>query len=84
MSITQPSAAAREMAAARLAGLATPPGALGRLGELGVWLAACQDQVPPRPVTNARLVIFAGDRGVAHHLGDRERGKGHPSHDLGR
>ena len=67
MSITQPSAAAREMAAARLAGLATPPGALGRLGELGVWLAACQGQVPPRPVTNARLVIFAGDHGVAHH-----------------
>ena len=55
------------MAAARLAGLATPPGALGRLGELGVWLAACQGQVPPRPVTNARLVIFAGDHGVAHH-----------------
>jgi len=45
--------------------LATPPGALGRLGELGVWLATCQGQVPPVPLDNVRLVIFAGDHGVA-------------------
>lgn len=63
----QPSDAAREAAAERLAGLATPPGALGRLGELGVWLAACQGQVPPRPLADPRVVIFAGDHGVAHH-----------------
>ncbi|MFP5336460.1 MAG: nicotinate-nucleotide--dimethylbenzimidazole phosphoribosyltransferase, partial [Actinomycetes bacterium] len=47
--------------------LATPPGALGRLGELAVWVAACQGQVPPRPVDDVRLVIFAGDHGVAAH-----------------
>jgi nicotinate-nucleotide--dimethylbenzimidazole phosphoribosyltransferase len=65
--VSAPSAVARAHAAKRLAALATPPGALGRLGELGVWLAACQGQVPPRPVDNIRLVIFAGDHGVAAH-----------------
>lgn len=65
--IAAPSATAREEAAARLAALATPPGALGRLGELGVWVAATQGQVPPAPVDNVRMVIFAGDHGVAAH-----------------
>ena len=51
----------------RLAGLATPPGALGRIGELGAWLAAVQGEVPPRPLTDVRLVVFAGDHGVAAH-----------------
>ena len=51
----------------RLAGLATPPGALGRIGELGAWLAACQGSVPPHPLTDVRLVVFAGDHGVAAH-----------------
>jgi nicotinate-nucleotide--dimethylbenzimidazole phosphoribosyltransferase len=32
-----------------------------------VWLAACQGTVPPRPVDNVRLAIFAGDHGVAAH-----------------
>lgn len=51
----------------RLAGLATPPGALGRLGDLGVWLASAEGVVPPSPLDNIRLVIFAGDHGVAAH-----------------
>ena len=62
-----PSALVRDQAEERLSALATPPGALGRLGELGVWLAACQGTVPPRQVQNPRLVIFAGDHGVAAH-----------------
>ncbi|HET6152042.1 MAG TPA: nicotinate-nucleotide--dimethylbenzimidazole phosphoribosyltransferase [Marmoricola sp.] len=66
-SISAPSDVARDHAASRLAALATPPGALGRLGELGVWVAACQGQVPPLPVEHVRLVIFAGDHGVAAH-----------------
>ncbi|MCA1981911.1 nicotinate-nucleotide--dimethylbenzimidazole phosphoribosyltransferase [Nocardioides nematodiphilus] len=66
-SIAAPSAAVRAEAAERLAGLATPPGALGRLGELGVWVAATQGQVPPAPVEDVRMVIFAGDHGVAAH-----------------
>ncbi|WP_243057923.1 nicotinate-nucleotide--dimethylbenzimidazole phosphoribosyltransferase [Nocardioides sp. SR21] len=65
--VSAPSDVARGHAAKRLAALATPPGALGRLGELGVWVAACQGQVPPEPVDAVRLVIFAGDHGVAQH-----------------
>lgn len=65
--IAAPSPEAAGAAAERLAGLATPAGALGRLGELGVWLAATQGEVPPRELTNVRLVIFAGDHGVAQH-----------------
>ncbi|WP_309504436.1 MULTISPECIES: nicotinate-nucleotide--dimethylbenzimidazole phosphoribosyltransferase [Nocardioides] len=65
--IAPPSPTVAAAAAERLAGLATPPGALGRLGELAVWIAAAQGQVPPRPLDNVRLVIFAGDHGVARH-----------------
>jgi len=62
-----PDADARRAASERLAGLATPAGALGRLGDLAVWVAACQGAVPPRPVDDVRLAIFAGDHGVARH-----------------
>jgi nicotinate-nucleotide--dimethylbenzimidazole phosphoribosyltransferase len=62
-----PDPAAAAAAAERLAGLATPAGALGRLGDLAVWLAATQGSVPPVPLTDVRLVIFAGDHGVARH-----------------
>lgn len=65
--VSAPSDIARSHATKRLAALATPPGALGRLGDLAVWVAACQAQVPPVPVDNVRLVIFAGDHGVAAH-----------------
>lgn len=65
--ITPPSANIRAAAAERLAGLATPPGALGRLGELGVWVAATQGKTIPDPIENVRAVIFAGDHGVAAH-----------------
>lgn len=65
--IAPPSPAVREQAQARLAALATPAGALGRLGELGAWLAATQGQVPPGPLDDVRLVVFAGDHGVARH-----------------
>ncbi|MEJ7635099.1 nicotinate-nucleotide--dimethylbenzimidazole phosphoribosyltransferase [Aeromicrobium sp.] len=67
MSVPPPSAEARSAAAERLAGLATPPGALGRLGELSVWVAATQGAVPPAPISNVRAVIFAGDHGVSDH-----------------
>lgn len=51
----------------RLAGLAAPAGALGRLGDAAVWLAATQGRVPPDPPEQVRLVVFAGDHGVAGH-----------------
>ncbi|MGE2836037.1 nicotinate-nucleotide--dimethylbenzimidazole phosphoribosyltransferase [Mycobacterium sp. SMC-4] len=65
--VPPPSAAVRAAAAERLAGLATPPGALGTLGELAVWIASTQGAVPPIALDNVRLVIFAGDHGVAGH-----------------
>ena len=65
--LAAPSDYARRQAAERLAALATPPGALGRLGDVAVWAAACQGQVPPLPIDEVRLVIFAGDHGVAAH-----------------
>jgi nicotinate-nucleotide--dimethylbenzimidazole phosphoribosyltransferase len=67
VTITPPSATARTAAEERLAGLATPAGALGRLGDLGVWLASVQGQCPPAPPERVRAVIFAGDHGVAAH-----------------
>lgn len=67
MTISAPDAQTRSDAEARLLGLATPPGALGRLGEVACWFAATQGQVPPPALTDVRLVIFAGDHGVAAH-----------------
>lgn len=67
MSIVPPAPSVRTQAVERLQGLATPPGALGRLGEIGVWLSAATGQVPPPALENLRLVIFAGDHGVAQH-----------------
>ncbi|WP_341242623.1 nicotinate-nucleotide--dimethylbenzimidazole phosphoribosyltransferase [uncultured Nocardioides sp.] len=64
---TPPSTTAARAAAERLAGLAVPAGALGRLGELAVWVSSVQGEVPPRPLEGVRLVIFAGDHGVAGH-----------------
>ncbi|MBW9204422.1 nicotinate-nucleotide--dimethylbenzimidazole phosphoribosyltransferase [Mumia sp. zg.B17] len=65
--VAPPSADVRRRAEERLAGLATPAGALGRLGECAVWLASVQGQCPPRPPSNVRVVVFAGDHGVTRH-----------------
>ncbi|MEU2793934.1 nicotinate-nucleotide--dimethylbenzimidazole phosphoribosyltransferase [Streptomyces sp. NPDC007100] len=63
--IERPDGGVRRDAEERRARLAVPPGALGRLDELGEWLAAAQQQVPVRPIERARAVLFAGDHGVA-------------------
>lgn len=44
--------------------LATPPGALGRLEELGAQLAAVAGSCPPPALDDPGLVIAAGDHGV--------------------
>ncbi|MFT3873004.1 MAG: nicotinate-nucleotide--dimethylbenzimidazole phosphoribosyltransferase [Nocardioides sp.] len=67
MSLTPPDPQIRAAAATRLGALATPPGALGLLGEVAIWLASAQGVNPPEPIVNPRLVIFAGDHGVAAH-----------------
>lgn len=65
--VAPPSPEVVQQAQERLEGLATPAGALGRLGDLAVWISATQGQVPPAPLDDVRLVIFAGDHGVAAH-----------------
>lgn len=44
--------------------LTKPAGSLGRLEELGCWVAACQGICPPRPIDSPHIVVFAGDHGV--------------------
>lgn len=63
--ITAPDDDARRSAVARLATLAVPAGGLGRLGELGCWLAAVQGTCPPRPPERPRVVVVAADHGIA-------------------
>lgn len=65
--VAPPSASVLAEATARLDALAVPLGALGRLGELGAWLAAAQGRVPPQPVDRVHAVVFVGDHGVAEH-----------------
>ena len=45
--------------------LLPPAPSLGRLGELGEWLAAVQGRCPTVPLEVAKVVLFAGDHGVA-------------------
>lgn len=63
--VTAPDTDARRTAVARYTELAVPDGALGRLAELGCWLAAVQGTCPPRPPGRARIVAVAADHGVA-------------------
>ncbi|MFC0437301.1 nicotinate-nucleotide--dimethylbenzimidazole phosphoribosyltransferase [Kutzneria buriramensis] len=65
--VEPPDPAAQREASARHERLTKPAGSLGRLEELGVWIAACQGKCPPRPFTRARVVVFAGDHGIARH-----------------
>ncbi|WP_037354475.1 nicotinate-nucleotide--dimethylbenzimidazole phosphoribosyltransferase [Amycolatopsis orientalis] len=63
--IPAPDAAARAAALERLDGLVKPVGSLGRLEELAAWLSAAHGVVPPRPLDDVRVVVFAGDHGVS-------------------
>jgi nicotinate-nucleotide--dimethylbenzimidazole phosphoribosyltransferase len=65
--VPAPDTEARREAVARQEQLTKPAGSLGRLEELGVWVAACQGVCPPRPFAKPRVVVFAGDHGVAQH-----------------
>lgn len=56
--------AAQDAAAAREPTLTKPPGALGRLESLALWLAGWQGRHPPQ-VETPRCVVFAGNHGVA-------------------
>ena len=63
--ILPPSAEVAAAARYRLAALAKPVGALGRLEDLAAWVAACQGSCPPRPLDRVRAVVLAGDHGVS-------------------
>ncbi|GAB2911133.1 nicotinate-nucleotide--dimethylbenzimidazole phosphoribosyltransferase [Streptomyces mayteni] len=63
--IERPSARLRRQAEERRARLGVPPKALGRLDEIGAWLAAAQGRVPVAPIERPRAVLFAGDHGIA-------------------
>ncbi len=63
--VTPPDTNAAAAARARQDTLTKPRGALGRLEDLSVWVSSCQGQCPPMQFERARIVVFAGDHGVA-------------------
>lgn len=65
--VSGPDAAVRLAAVERQGSLTKPGGALGRLERLANWVAACQGVCPPKQFERARVVVFAGDHGVAQH-----------------
>ncbi|WP_084513086.1 nicotinate-nucleotide--dimethylbenzimidazole phosphoribosyltransferase [Nocardia mikamii] len=65
--VAAPDARVRGEAEQRQLQLTKPAGALGRLETLGNWVAACQGECPPHQFRRARVVVFAGDHGVARY-----------------
>ncbi|WP_433622559.1 nicotinate-nucleotide--dimethylbenzimidazole phosphoribosyltransferase [Nocardia sp. CA-120079] len=65
--VVPPDAGVRAAAEQRQAQLTKPGGALGRLETLGNWVSACQGVCPPKQFERARVVVFAGDHGIARH-----------------
>ncbi|MEU6251878.1 nicotinate-nucleotide--dimethylbenzimidazole phosphoribosyltransferase [Streptomyces sp. NPDC047043] len=63
--IERPDGGVRRDAEARRERQVVPPGSLGRLDDLGEWLSAAQSAVPVRPIERPRVVLFAGDHGIA-------------------
>ncbi|MCK7636608.1 nicotinate-nucleotide--dimethylbenzimidazole phosphoribosyltransferase [Corynebacterium pygosceleis] len=65
--VSPPDAESRAAAFSHQLTLTKPGGSLGRLEEIGAWLAACQGCCPPDRITDPSVVVFAGDHGVAAH-----------------
>ncbi len=63
--VTPPDYRAAAAAQRRQDILTKPTGALGRLEDLSVWVSSCQGLCPPTQFERARVVVFAGDHGVA-------------------
>lgn len=59
----RPDTAARDIALSRQNSLTKPPGSLGQLEEIAVWLAARQANHPPA-VDKVWISVFAADHGV--------------------
>jgi nicotinate-nucleotide--dimethylbenzimidazole phosphoribosyltransferase len=63
--VTPPDPDVATAARARQERLTKPAGSLGRLEDLAVWVSSCQGVCPPSQFERARVVVFAGDHGVA-------------------
>jgi nicotinate-nucleotide--dimethylbenzimidazole phosphoribosyltransferase len=63
--IERPHGGLRRDAEERRARTGLPPQALGRLDDLAEWLTAAQARLPVEPVRQPRMVVFAGDHGIA-------------------
>ncbi|MFW0791724.1 nicotinate-nucleotide--dimethylbenzimidazole phosphoribosyltransferase [Gordonia sp. CPCC 205333] len=63
--VVAPDATVRSQARERQLTLTKPVGSLGRLEDIGNWIAACQQTSPPQQFSQPRVVVFAGDHGVA-------------------
>lgn len=63
--VRSPDEAARQAARDRQLTLTKPAGALGKLEDISVWLSGVQGTCPPRPLDDVRVVVVAGDHGVA-------------------
>lgn len=59
--VALPDEGARRRAADLVEEHSPQEGSLGRLGELGIWLAATQGRCPTALLERVRLVVFAGD-----------------------
>ena len=62
--LPSPDAAAIKAASARNGQLTKPPGALGRLEDIALWMAGWQGREKPQ-ADRPQVVIFAGNHGVA-------------------
>ena len=54
-----------QVGAAGQLGLGLPVGSLGDLSDLSTWISAAQGQFPPADFHRVRLIVIAGDHGVA-------------------
>lgn len=61
--LPQPDSAAADAARARQSQLTKPPGSLGRLEELAIFMAGWQAVEKPQ-ITHAQALVFAGNHGV--------------------
>lgn len=63
--IDYPDSDAAHAAKLRQAQLTKPAGSLGLLEELSIWASSVQGQCPPHSFERTRVVVFAGDHGIA-------------------
>ncbi len=63
--VPDPDLTAADAARERQATLTKPAGSLGRLEDLSIWASAVQGRCPPTPFERTRVVVFAGDHGIA-------------------